>query len=221
MLTFTAQALEFPHEPHNSVQYVGPVLDAGRNATHSRAGGMESIYEKRSRDVDRRLVYCGFGAWHKGDDRSFIQRVIAIGKRRPEWDIVIGLGSRIDQAEFADVPDNVHLLPWAPQMQVLQHADAAIHHAGISSVNECIVSGVPMVLYPFNFLDQPGNAARVAYHGLGLVGTREDASHQIEMRVDLVLGDPRFRDAVGRMRKEFEKLEGEPLKAIEALLNLV
>ena len=218
MLSFSARALEFPHDPPTSLRYVGPVLNPERDVVSDGSDRLDGIYARRDTDADRRLVYCAFGAWHKGDDRSFIHRVVDVGRRRPDWDIVIGLGSRIDHKEFENVPDNVHLLAWAPQMKVLEHADAAIHHAGISSVNECIVSGVPMVLYPFDFLDQPGNAARVAYHGLGVVGSREDTSAEIEERLDQVMSEPRFGVAVGQMREEFKKLETEPMKAIEALL---
>ena len=219
MLSFSARALEFPHDPAESMRYVGPVLNPRRDIVRAGVERLDSIYERRSSDQERRLIYCAFGAWHKGDDRSFIHLVVEVGRRRSDWDIVIGLGSRIDQSEFDDIPDNVHLFAWAPQMEVLEHADAAIHHAGISSVNECIVSGVPMVLYPFDFLDQPGNAARVQYHGLGVVGTREDTSKQIEQRLNQVMNEPRFGQAVGRMREEFRKLEGEPVRAIEALLG--
>ncbi|NNF62611.1 MAG: glycosyltransferase family 1 protein, partial [Acidimicrobiia bacterium] len=186
MLSFSARALEFPHDPSPSMRYVGPVLNREREVVRGGSDRLAAIYTRNASDPDRRLVYCAFGAWHKGDDRSFIHRVVDVGRRRRDWDIVIGLGSRIDQAEFDDVPDNVHLFAWAPQLEVLEHADAAIHHAGISSVNECIVSGVPMVLYPFDFLDQPGNAARVAFHGLGLVGTRDDTSLEIEKRLETV-----------------------------------
>lgn len=214
-LTFTAAAFEFPSPAPGTVRYVGPVIDQGRDADSS----LDAIYEKRRSDPDRRLVYCGFGAWHKGDDRTFIRQVVAIGERRPEWDLVIGLGSRIDPADLGAVPDNVHLLPWAPQMQILQHADAAVHHGGISSVNECILNGVPMVLYPFDFLDQPGNAARVVFHGLGVTGSRDDTSAGIEARIETVLAGAGFRDAAAAMQGEFARLKGEPVRAVESLLG--
>ncbi len=110
---------------------------------------------------------------------------------RPDWDVVVGLGSRLDPSDLGPIPGNAHPLRWAPQLEILAQADCAIHHGGISTINECIAHGVPMVLYPFDFMDQPGNAARVSYHGIGDVGDRDqDSAATIRQRIERLLADP-------------------------------
>ncbi len=223
MITFNAWELEFPHEPAPGLTYAGPVLNPHRRvagpAQEATVARLEELFARRRTGASSALVYCAFGAWHKGDDRAFLRRVIDAADR--DWDLVVGLGSRIDRNLLGTVPDNVHLFDWAPQMEVLDHADVALHHAGISSVNECIRAGVPMVLYPFDFLDQRGNAARVAYHGLGEVGDRQqDSAGEIRRRITSVLSDDRCRTRVMHMRRTFLGYEEDEraTRAVEALL---
>ena len=46
-----------------------------------------------------------------------------------------------------------------------------VTHGGMNSIVECIYRQVPMLAYPLNRCwDQPGNAARIVFHGLGMRG---------------------------------------------------
>ena len=68
--------------------------------------------------------------------------------------------------------DNVHIYPSVPQLDLLKHCDLMIHHGGFNTVKECLQFQVPMLIYALknkNY-DWLGNAARVKWKGLGLVG---------------------------------------------------
>jgi zeaxanthin glucosyltransferase len=54
----------------------------------------------------------------------------------------------------------------APQIELLKRAPLCITRAGLNTVLEALAQGVPIVAIPIGF-DQPGVAARVAYHGVG------------------------------------------------------
>lgn len=214
-IVFNASHLEFPHEPLPSTRYVGPMIGIRPG---EELGPLEAVIETAREGA---LVYASFGAWDKGDDREFLARLVEVARIRPEWTIVVGLGGRRSPAEFGDMPDNLHLLSWAPQTAVLQHADVAIHHAGISSVNECLRAGVPMVVYPFDFLDQPGNAARVEFHGLGIRGDRHaDTPDDIVGHIERALSGP-FREQVRAMSAILEDLDQSQaaVAAVTALLS--
>ena len=118
------------------------------------------------------------------------------------------------------MPSNVHLFSWAPQMEVLEHADVAILHAGVNSVNESVVASVPMLLYPFDYGDTTGAAARVDFRGLGIVGDRRDTPVAIERRIEQLLTTDDFRRSVSEMRDQFLVYEREnrAVGEIEALL---
>ena len=225
VLSFNALELEFPHKPHPNCRYVGPVLALDRPTpawSAASANRLGEIFAAREADDRRSLIYCSFGAWHKGDDLDFLRRVVDAVSRHPDWDLVVGLGGRFAADALGGLPDNVHVFEWAPQLETLAHADVAIHHAGISSVNECLAAGVPMVVYPFAFLDQPGNAARVDYHGLGEVGDREsDTSEAIEGRIERLLSASGPRDVARRMQAVVDGYQRQhrALSAIEELLD--
>ena len=98
-----------------------------------------------------------------------------------------------------------------------------ITHGGLGTIKECILLGVPMVVFPL-MRDQPFNAARVAYHGIGLRG---DTSHP---SVENVLGlisriesDPGFKARIEVMRARFLEAEGswKGPDIIEKLVALV
>jgi UDP:flavonoid glycosyltransferase YjiC (YdhE family) len=63
--------------------------------------------------------------------------------------------------------------------------------------------GVPMLVYPRN-ADQPGNSARILFHGLGLRGHPEhDSPSDIASKVIRVLNSDDFKHRLNRLRAEF------------------
>ena len=204
VLVFNTRRLELPHEALPWVHYVGPVIGPRPGQD---LGLVADLVEARQTGKTEALIYASFGAWDKGDDTEFLHHLVEVARLRPSWEIIVGLGGRKNPSEFRDVPSNLHLLGWAPQTAILDHTDVAIHHAGISSVNECIRAGVPMVVYPFDFLDQPGNASRIQFHGLGVRGDRDaDGPKEVVRHVEDVLAGY-FRENVIRMAAEARELD--------------
>lgn len=141
----------------------------------------------------------------------------------PEGDVVVGLGNRVQPSELGELPPNVHAFLWAPQFRVLAHADCAVLHAGITSINECIYHGVPMLVYPFKkTTDQLGNAARVAYHGLGIAADRDtDDAITLRQRIETLLDDRTYQAQVDEMRRHFLRYQdgGTAVSVVENLLR--
>src|SRR5262249_39837236 len=111
---------------------------------------------------------------------------------------------------------NVRIVPFAPQLTILKKAAVAIIHGGAGAVRECIRFQVPMLVFPATW-DQPGNAARVAHHELGLVGQVENIPQQLRT----LLSETRFRNALVRMSAQArdEWSRGEALQVIEQMAN--
>lgn len=215
-ISFNARELEFPHDPPPHCSYAGPVLPGNGTRAHPDVDqaetrrALQELFARRRNGESQALVYCSFGAWHKGDDRAFLRRILDAVGTHPEWDVVVGLGGRLAPNALAPAPPNVHLFRWAPQLEILAEADCAIHHGGISTVNECITRRVPMVVYPFDFMDQPGNAARIAYHGIGEVGDRDDdTTVGIAERIERLVLDPAVRERIGRLSEAFAAYDNE------------
>ncbi|GAA4895781.1 macrolide-inactivating glycosyltransferase [Streptomyces coeruleoprunus] len=83
----------------------------------------------------------------------------------PGWHVVLQIGRYVDPAELGDVPGNIEVHPWVPQLAVLRQADAFITHAGAGGSQEGLATGTPMVAVPL-MTDQFGNADMLV--GLGV-----------------------------------------------------
>jgi UDP:flavonoid glycosyltransferase YjiC (YdhE family) len=110
-------------------------------------------------------------------------------------------------------PENVIVVPFAPQLDLLDRAAAVITHAGLNTTLEALARGLPMVCLPVTN-DQPGIARRVEYLGAGLVlaagRARPGRVHRLLGRV---LADPAYRASAGRLRDQMRGLDGPALAA--------
>jgi len=79
---------------------------------------------------------------------------------------VLSVGKNIKLDELGPIPPNAIIVRTAPQIELLKQAALCITHAGLNTALEALAQGVPMVAIPIGF-DQPGTAARIAYHRIG------------------------------------------------------
>ncbi len=206
VLSLHAREFEFPHRPPRTVCYVGPMVLETRGDEQiddAVRGELERIYA-RSHDDARALIYAGFGSFFS-TDRGFLSRLFDAVAARSDWDLVVSLGGQAERDELGRLPDNVHAFAWLPQPEVLRHADAAVVHGGINTIDECVLGGVPMLVYCGFETDMAGNTSRVAYHELGLAGDlRRDGPLAIREKLDRLLRETRYRDSVERFRTLYE-----------------
>jgi len=67
--------------------------------------------------------------------------------------------------------------------------------------------GVPMLLVPLHY-DEPGNAARVFYHRIGLrLQLEEVSAGTLGSCIDTLLNDVAYRDNARRMSRKFVEIE--------------
>ena len=103
----------------------------------------------------------------------------------------------------------VLLLDWAPQAAILRHRSIrmAILHGGINGVQEALHSGVPIIVLSF-FGEQHGNAARVAYHGLGVeLDHKSITGAQVAESIRALDGGD-YHVRVNKLRKIFHQAGG-------------
>ena len=207
-------ALDFPNTDPNPGFRVGPVagMDRAENLDDPAYQQVLGMLERRNSAA---VVYCAMGSILSNP--GYFRRVIAAVAARPEWSLILAAGRRMDPAALGSIPDNVHVLGHAPQLDVLRRADAMLTHAGPASIYEAVLSGVPLICYSGGAKEEHGNAARVAYHGLGLQGDlRKSSASRIEADIAEVLGHPRYRSSVLRMRERFLRQQ-ESARGLELL----
>lgn len=205
VLSLHAREFEFPHQPPGRVSYVGPMLLEKRGdeaATRRARAELETLFARR-RSGRRALIYAGFGSFFS-TDLDFLRRLLEAVAAREDWDLVLSLGGRIEPEALGPLPKNVFAFGWVPQLEVLRHADVAVIHGGINTVDECVLSGVPMLVYCGFETDMAGNTCRVVYHQIGLSGDRRrDDPRAIREQIDRLLRQPCFADNIHRLRAHY------------------
>lgn len=174
-------------------------------------------------DDARPLVFCSFGTQSHlipGSTRFFRATLDALAAR-PDWQLLLAAGSRLGPEALRPVPPNALVVESAPQLSVLRRASVMITHGGLNSVKECIYFGVPMLVAP-SMRDQPENAARVVYHGIGLsADVKEASAAQLLRLLERVSGTASYRTRVGALGEKFRRAEEESpgVRLIESLLG--
>lgn len=213
--------MEFPHDPRENLHYIGPMVYANRleqPASSHRDEPLEDILNGRR---NKKIILVTVSTLSTGDT-DFLQRLMLAVSGQEEWEILISLGGRLQVEDIlagnrleegaagagaeggtkakTDLPANVHAFSYVPQLKVLASADLSINHGGIHTIHECIYFGVPMLVYSGKRSDQPGCAARVHYHGIGLMADKDlDAPVVILEKINDVLNGP-FGEKVLEMK---------------------
>ncbi|KAM6990655.1 UDP-glucuronosyltransferase 1A1-like [Tautogolabrus adspersus] len=100
-----------------------------------------------------------------------------------------------------NVPENVKLMPWVPQNDLLAHPGvrAFITHAGSHGLFEGLCHAVPMVMMPIAG-DQPDNAKRLASRDVGVVlDLFTITTESIVQALNEVINDTRYKENVQRL----------------------
>ena len=198
-LVLCPQAFDFPRPALPSRHYIESI-DLERK---------ESSFAWEKLQPGKPLVYCSFGSqcYRPLDVVQFFKRLIQVFARNPQIQLVLSVGQYVSTGDVSPWPPNVMVVEKAPQIGLLQRAAAMITHGGLGSIKECLMHSVPMLVFPLD-IDQPGNAARVAYHGVGLVGDVRDTSvAQLEAMVHAIVNDKSFAKQATRMTDRFKAVE--------------
>jgi zeaxanthin glucosyltransferase len=212
-LVFCPREFDFPRPALPTRHYVES-LDLQRK---------EPDFPWQALSPERPLVYCALGGqlYRGAETPRFLKRVLSAFAQRPTLQLVLATGKHVKAEALAPHPPNVLVVERAPQLALLLRARAMITHAGLGSVKECIANAVPMLAFPLD-IDQPGNAARVAHHGLGLLGNIKTTSvGELLHMIDRVLADEAFRARSKALQAKLRALESSQPGAalVESMLK--
>ncbi len=180
-----AEEFEFPrrNKVQEQVYYLGPCVDTRRPPVTQLpiCGG------------DGPLIFAVLSTVQVPNRRSkrllLLNLFLELARRHPEWRMLISAGEQADQIDQSAIPQNARVVPFAPALEVLRSSKLLISQAGANLIKEAIFHGVPMLLLP-DRADQPGNAARVVYHKLGLAIIRTPSIDRLDDFASRLLHDP-------------------------------
>ncbi|MCF7568033.1 hypothetical protein L3X37_06595 [Sabulilitoribacter arenilitoris] len=193
ILSMTLPELEFPHSKPKNITYIGPMVFENNSENLNLPNTLKAIIDSKTKN-NKKLIYCSITTMTETGDTSFVKKVIDAVKDEKKWELIISLGGKLSSNTFNNLSNNVHVFKWVPQFYLLSKIDCSINHGGIHTINECISNKVPMLIYSGKKYDQNGNAARIAYHGLGLMGDKDiDTSDEIHSKINTILKNINFQ----------------------------
>ncbi|MGG0646517.1 glycosyltransferase [Bacillus mycoides] len=186
---------EFPNTPEDNLTYLGLCIDEDRKVRD---------FYWRHYDDTKPLIYCSLGTLSNRYEYSeaFFEEIIKTFKEKPEWQVIINTGNLSSVDRFLPLPDNIFMSNYVPQLEVLKKASLMLTHGGYGTIKECIALSVPMIVFPCIY-DQPGNAARVDFHKIGV---RRDISKitstEIEKVIKEMLTNKEYKENINKLRDE-------------------
>ncbi len=166
----------------------------------------------------RPLVYISLGTAF--NQRTDFYRVCQTALGSTDVFVVLSLGKQTDPASLGPWPDNFYVAPSVPQVEVLKQASVFVSQAGGCSVNESLVQGVPLVMWPQTF-EHAFNADCVVGHGAGVrLGARDVTPDRLRDVIFRVLGEPEYHDRARRIGATLREAGGAPRAAEEILAFL-
>ncbi|SBT90903.1 glycosyltransferase, MGT family [Streptomyces sp. DI166] len=137
---------------------------------------------------------------------AFYRECVRAFGELPGWHLVLQIGRRVDPAELGEVPANVEVASWVPQLAVLKQADLFVTHAGAGGSQEGLATATPMIAVP-QAVDQFGNADMLQALGVARRLDTEEATAEALRETALALVDD---PEVARRLKEIQaEMAGE------------
>jgi zeaxanthin glucosyltransferase len=199
VITQTPKEFDFPISNWPpQFHYAGPFHDGK---------GRELIPFPWERLTGEPLIYASMGTLVNGMEHVY-RAILAAAVAVPGHQIVLSVGKNINPADLGAIPLNAIVVPRAPQIELLKKAALCITHAGLNTALESLRLGVPMVAIPIGF-DQPGVAARIAYHGIGeFIEIGDLTAVRLSALVRTVLENPSYGDRARYFQKVIARTHG-------------
>src|ERR1700756_4926380 len=158
------------------------------------------------------LIYASMGTLVNGLNNFYGTILEAVGEF-PEMQVVLSVGKNFSPGDLGPIPSNTMVVRMAPQIELLKRAALCITHAGLNTALEALAQGVPMVAIPIGY-DQPGVAARIAYHGVGeFVEIGNLTARHLSELIVKVTANPSYRDKARWFQKIIAATQGLDIAA--------
>lgn len=159
-----------------------------------------------TRSPERPTLYISLGTLNNEEPGFFKQCLDVFGNS--EWQVVMSIGERLDVAQLGEIPANVNVAAYHPQLAVLANTDVFITHGGMNSTMEALAYGIPLVVIA-QMPEQTVTAERVVALGIGISLDKFSLTRE-ELRdaVYRVLNEPSFREEAAKMQAAIKESGG-------------
>jgi MGT family glycosyltransferase len=121
-------------------------------------------------------------------------------------DALLASGPAVPADSLGTLPDNVTVVDWVPQAELMPHVSIAVHHGGSGTMFAALANGVPQVVVPGG-ADQFSNADWLAGTGAGKrILPDEVTPSSIADAIEELVGKHEAAAAAYRLREEIERM---------------
>jgi MGT family glycosyltransferase len=155
------------------------------------------------------------------DRPEFYRQCLGAYGDLPGWHVVLQIGKHTDPRDLGDIPQNVEVHSWVPQLEILEQADAFVTHAGMGGSSEGLLTGVPMIAVPQG-AEQFMNADRLVELGVARrIDTAAATPEALRTALMELVADPEVARRSARLRADAQTEGGTARAAdlIEAMLD--
>ncbi len=148
-------------------------------------------------------------------------RSVLDGLARLPVDVVVTVGPDGDPAALGPVPDRVLVERYLPQIELLAHVDAVVHHCGAGTMFGAATAGLPQLGIPLATDQFISGAPALRASGVGLVLTGDDvAPTPISEAVARLFEDPMITARAAEVAAEVARMP-DLSELMERLVGLV
>ncbi len=201
MLLWGVPSLDFPRTdwPKNA-RFAGPLLPYSKPSAALPA----ALEEKLAKHGGRCVVVSQGTIDNRDASKLFVPSLEALAGTSRLVVATTG-GLHVDELRRRFPQENVVVEGWIDFGALLPRAELFISNGGAGSVMYALVNGAP-VLAAGKLEAKNDINARLHYRGLGIdLRTERPTAKQIARGVERVLGDPRYRENVARVRAELRE----------------
>lgn len=168
-------------------------------------------------DPSRRFVFMSLGTLQ--GHRYSIFRAVARACQRLDVQLLVAHCGGLNPRQ-ADRLGATWVTDFVPQREVLARADICVTHGGQNTVLDALGEGKPLLVIPIAF-DQPGIAARIVHHRVGVkLSPRLLTAAKAQRTLETLLQDSSFTQRAGAVGRRMESASGlkDAITHIEGLL---
>ncbi|MBW8688269.1 glycosyltransferase [Chitinophaga rhizophila] len=134
--------------------------------------------------------------------KTLIDHMIAAAKDAP-WQVVISTGRTYKATDWNDLPENVLICEYVPQIALLDKTTVVVTAGGFGTVGQAAMKSIPMVIIPFS-IDHYFTAKTIVIRKAGILLPRKRATAlKLRKAIDILLNNPVYECGAKAIGNDF------------------
>ncbi len=188
------------HYVGDEYTFVGPLASKRKQQEDEE---LRQLFKEKEK-----IVYISLGS--VVSNREFYHKCIR-ALANEQYHVVLKIGGSTQIEDLGELPRNITVKRFVPQLQVLENADVFLTHGGFNSTMEALEFGVPLIVAP-HMADQPLIAQQVESLRLGVkIDANRISEEALRTCIHSMLHGGYSTESMMTMKDEIARSGGIPL----------